>query len=103
MWDADVLEVVHAAALGLAARGVGEGGREYSYRRLAEAFEFDGVGDVDRGRGAAVTEAEHDGIAFGELGEVGLREVVLGRELANLVRDRGAVTLRQNLGEPGEE
>ncbi len=77
------MKSMHAAPLGLVARGLGESCAEHRDRGDAAALELHRVGDADRGRGSTISEALHDRIAFGELSDIRLAEVILRRKFAD--------------------
>src|SRR5262249_34248082 len=74
------MKSTHAAPLGLVARGAGESRAEHRDRGDTAALKLHRVGDADRGRGSTISEALHDGIAFGELSDIRLAEEVLRRK-----------------------
>src|SRR5262245_43324925 len=93
--DGHEMNRTHAAPLGLVARGLGKGRAEHGDRGDAAALQLDRVGDADRGRGSTISEALHDGIAFGELGDIRLAEVILRRRFADDRPNDGAEPTRQ--------
>ncbi len=67
----------------LLARGFGKGGAEHVDGRNAAPFDLDGVRDIDRGRGAAIAEAQHHRVALRKTRQVGVAQTILRRKLAH--------------------
>ena len=85
----------HAATGGLFARGVGKGRAEHGDGRNAAPLDLDGVGDVDRSRGAAIAEAQNHGVALRQARQIGLAQTILRRELAHDRTGHDGVTIAE--------
>ena len=83
MRNAHERQIRHAPPGRLFARGGGESRAEHGNGRNTAAFDFDRIGDTDRGRGAAIAETLHDGVALREIGEIVIRQPILRRSLAH--------------------
>src|SRR4029077_5089714 len=97
------MKSTHAAPLGLVARGSGERSAEHRDRGDGAALQPHPVGGAARGRGSAISEALHDGIAFGELGDICLAEVILRRKFADDWPNDDAEATREFGGDAREE
>ena len=99
----DERQIRHAAAGRLLARGVGESRAEHIDGRDAAPLDLDRVGDVDRGRGAAIAEAKHHRVALRESAKVGFAQAVLRRELAYDRTGHHAIAVAELAAQPLDE
>jgi hypothetical protein len=83
MRNFDQRQVAHAAPLGLFARGFGKSGAEHVDGWDAAPLDLDGVGDIDRSRGAAIAKTQDHGIALRKTRHIDLAQPVLRRQLAH--------------------